>query len=195
MALHWKITKKLRGDRRQNQNIPVKADDGTPIKEEQAKLERWKEYFQRILNRPDPPALADIPEAEEDLDIDMGDIRVKEVKSAIHKRKNGKAPGEDGVCPEMLKADEEETPHILQRILQDIWDKERCPDVWRTGTIIKLPKKGDLGDCNNWRCITIRSLTSKVFCRIILQRILAAVDAILRQEQAGFMKGSIISSL
>jgi hypothetical protein len=84
----------------------VKAEDGTPITKERAKLEKWKEHFQRILNRPDPPALADIPETEEDLDIDMGHIRVEEVKAAIHKLKNGKAPGEDGVCPEMLKAEE-----------------------------------------------------------------------------------------
>ncbi|KAK3546988.1 hypothetical protein QTP86_007917 [Hemibagrus guttatus] len=189
MKTVYMTTKKLRGDRGQNQDIPVRAKDGTPITEEYAKLKRWKEHFRQILNRPDPPALADIPEADEDLDIDMGDIRVEEVKAAIHKMKNGKAPGEDGVCPEMLKAEEEETPLVLQCVLQDIWEKERCPDIWRIGTIIKLPKKGDLGDCNNWRGITLLPLTSKVFCRIILQRIIAAVDIKLRQEQAGFRKG------
>lgn len=68
------------------------------------------------------------------------------MKNAIHKLKNDKAPGEDGVCPEMLKADEKETPYILKRILQDIWNKEDIPDDWKTGVIIKLPEKGDLGD-------------------------------------------------
>jgi hypothetical protein len=77
MKTVYMTTKKLRGDRRQNQDIPVKAEDGTPITEERAKLGRWKEHFQRILNRPDPPALADISEAEEDLDIDMRDIRME----------------------------------------------------------------------------------------------------------------------
>lgn len=59
----------------------------------------------------------------------------------------------------------------------------------RRGVIVKLPKKGDLGDCNSWRGIAIFSLTSKVFGRIILQHITTAVDDILRQEQAGFRKG------
>ena len=189
MKTVYMTTKKLSGNWGQSQDIPLKAGNGTTITEERAKLERWKNHFQQILNRPDPPVLADIPEANEDLNIDLGDISVEEVKAAIKKMKSGKAPGQDGICPEMLKAEEEVTPIVLQQILQDIWEKETCPDTWRTGTIIKLPKKGDLGDCNNWRGITLLSLTSKVFCRIILQRIIAAVDTILRQEQAGFRKG------
>ena len=119
----------------------------------------------------------------------MGPITLNEVTSAIRRLKNGKAPGEDGVCAEMLKAEEQVTPQILQRILQDIWDKEDIPSDWKKGVIVKLPKKGDLTDCNNWRGITLLSLTSKVFNRIILQRITSAVDNILRQEQACFRKG------
>lgn len=102
------------------------------------------------------------------------------MKNAIHKLKNDKAPEEDGVCPEMLKADEKETPYILQCILQDTWNKEDIPDDsdWKKGVIIKLPKKGDFGDCNYWRGITLLSLTSKVFSRIILQRTTTALDNI-----------------
>ena len=64
--------------------------------------------------------LADLPKAEEDLDIYMGDIRVEKVKAATRKLKNGKVPGEDGVCPDMLKAEEEATPLVLQCVLKDI---------------------------------------------------------------------------
>ena len=88
----------------------------------------------------------------------------------------------------MLKAEDTVTPQLLCQILQKIWDSEEAPSEWKTGTIVKLPKKGDLGNCNNWRGITLLSLTSKIFSRI-LQRISTAVDGILRQEQAGFGKG------
>ena len=60
------------------------------------------------------------------------------------------------------------TPHIAahpSRYKGDILNE------WKKGVIIKLPKKGDLGDCNNWCGITLLSLTSKVFSRIILLRI------------------------
>ena len=89
----------------------------------------------------------------------------------------------------MFKAEDTVTPQLLCQILQKIWDSEEAPSEWKTGTIVKLPKKGDLGNCNNWRGITLLSLTNKIFSRIILQRITTAVDGILRQEQAGFRKG------
>ena len=68
-----------------------------------AKLERWKKHFEQILNRPVPPDLANITEAKEDLDINLEPITIDEIIAAIRKLKNNKAPGEDGICAEMLK--------------------------------------------------------------------------------------------
>ena len=49
--------------------------------------------------------------------------------------------------------------------------------------------KGDLSNCDNWRGITLLSIPSKVFCRVLLRRIDCVLDLKLRQEQAGFRKG------
>ena len=54
--------------------------------------------------------------------------------------------------------------------------------------IVKIPKKGDLTDCNNWRGITLLSVPSKILAKTIMQRISNAVDMKLRKEQAGFRK-------
>ena len=89
---------------------------------------------------------------------------------------------------EMKEAEEQEMPQLLQHILQDVWDNEVIPDAWRKGATIKLQKKLNQPECNNWRGITLLSITSKVFCRIILQRITTAIDKLLCQEQAGFRK-------
>ena len=79
----------------------------------------------------------------------------------------------------------------VQHILQDVWDDEVIPDAWKRGTIIKLPMKGNLSECCNWGGITLLSITSNVFCSIILQRITTAVDKLLRQEQAGIRNGKL----
>ena len=70
-----------------------------------------------------------------------------------------------------------------------IWDEEKIPEEWSKGLLIKLPKKGDLSYCKNWRGIMLLSMASKVFCRVILERIKTALDEKLREEQAGFWAG------
>lgn len=80
MKTVYQITKKLRGDHGPNQDLPVKAEDGSAITEEKAKLERWREHFEKILNRLDPPITPDIDEAETDLEIEMDPITLNEVK-------------------------------------------------------------------------------------------------------------------
>jgi hypothetical protein len=51
---------------------------------------------------------------------------------------------------------------------------------------VKLPKKGNLTDCNNWRGITLLSIPWKVFLSILLERLRKSIDERLREEQAGF---------
>ena len=67
-----------------------------------------------------------------------------------------------------------------------IWNEEQIPDDWRKGLLVKLPKKGDLSLCNNWRGITLLSIPSKFLYSVILQRIKTEVGKTLRDEQEGF---------
>ena len=69
------------------------------------------------------------------------------------------------------------------------WTKDTIPADWTKGLIVKLPKKGNLQNANNWRGMTLLSVLCKVFCRVLLMRIKATIDSKLRQEQVGFRKG------
>ena len=60
---------------------------------------------------------------------------------------------------------------------------------WLKGNICKLPQKGDLSDCNNWRGVTILNVASKIFTRCIFERIQGPVEEKLHENQAGFRKG------
>ena len=45
-----------------------------------------------------------------------------------------------------------------------------------TGDMIKLPKKGDLSQCKNWRGVTLLTAPGKVVTRAILERLEVTVD-------------------
>ena len=68
-------------------------------------------------------------------------------------------------------------------------EEEEIHVNWKTELIVKLPKKGNLSLCENWRGTTLLCITSKVFSTVILNRISTAFDPMLRKEQAGFRKG------
>jgi hypothetical protein len=52
--------------------------------------------------------------------------------------------------------------------------------------IFKLPKKGNVLNCLDWRGITFLSVISKIFFRIIHERIKNGTETKLRREQACF---------
>ena len=55
--------------------------------------------------------------------------------------------------------------------------------------MVKIPKKGDLTECGNWRGITLTSVPSKVFRRVLIDKIRDGVNSKLTDEQAGFRSG------
>ena len=57
---------------------------------------------------------------------------------------------------------------------------------WKEGHQVKLPKKGDLSICDNYRGIMLLSIPGKVLNRVMLKKMKNAVDTKLRDNQAGF---------
>lgn len=103
--------------------------------------------------------------------------------------KNGTAGGVDSLAIEIVKTDLGTTVDVLHYFLHKVWEQEQLPEDWRRGSIVKLPKKGDLTECGNWRGITLMVVAAKVLGRIIIICIRDAVNSKLRQEQTGFRKG------
>ena len=102
----------------------------------------------------------------------------EETERATKALKDNKAAALDEISAELLKHGGPSTIGALTSLMNSSW-KEKCvPDDWRKA-VIKLPKKGDISDCNNWRGITLLSVLGKVFCLIILNRLRDAVDATL----------------
>ncbi|XP_073668552.1 uncharacterized protein [Paramisgurnus dabryanus] len=167
---------------------PVKTKDGKSIPDKEGQEKRWIEHFQELLNRPAPQHTFNIEPAEQDLEIDCNTPTKQEIQRAIKQLKKGKAAGPDRIPSEALKADTTTSTEMLHKLFKKIWEEEQIPLEWKEGHLIKLPKKGDLSSCSNYRGITLLSIPSKVFSRVLLNRMREAIDTQLRDQQAGFRK-------
>ena len=181
----YEITRQLSG-KWNKPTRPVQDKNGDIITGEENERKRWAEHFEEILNRPPPPAPPNIPPATQPLEVNIGPPTKQETMKAIKSLKAGKAAGPDGIPPEALKADIKTSTDMLHPLLVKIWETETVPEEWRKGMLVKLPKKGDLSSCNNWRGIMLLSIPGKVLSRIMLERLKATLDKRFREEQAGF---------
>ena len=57
--------------------------------------------------------------------------------------------------------------------------------------VVNIFKKGDLRDCNNWRGVTLLPIISKIFHRMLLERIKKGIDKKLKKEQGGFRPNTL----
>jgi len=184
----YDTTRKLSGKFKQT-NIPVKDKNGQTLPKTTDQMRRWSEHFKDLLNRPRPPNPPDIQPGEEFLDINCERPSKEEIKKAISQLRNGKAAGPDNIPAEAIKCNPDLATDVLYDLFGDIWEKEEIPMEWKEGHLIKLPKKGDLADCKNYRGTMLLSAPSKVLNRILLERMRGKVDHKLRDQQAGFRRG------
>ncbi|VDO54750.1 unnamed protein product, partial [Schistosoma margrebowiei] len=77
---------------------------------------------------------------------------------AVRQIKNGKAAGPDNIPAEALKSDIEASTNMLYLIFKKIWEEEQVAMDWKEGHLVKIPKKGDLTKCENYRGITLLSI-------------------------------------
>ena len=98
-------TTRILSGRHCNPNKPVRNKEGRLLTMVEDQLARWKEHFQKVLNR---PALEQRPQLNlgDPLDINIGEITKEEIHKALGSLKNGKAAGTDNIPAEALKKEE-----------------------------------------------------------------------------------------
>ena len=183
MRTLYGLTKKLCNDERPQQSVVIEDRDGKLFNGKEETLRRWNEHFKEIINKEAPirPIIDEECTEQPVADINTSEPSYIEVRNAIKNLKNGKAPAIDSITAERLKGDIYFSTGKVKPLLDKIWNKEQIPETWKKGLIIKLPKKGNLKKCKNWRGITLLPIVSKVLGRIIIDRIREGIDSQLRK--------------
>ena len=159
------------------------------------RLNNWKEHFVGLLGQPPSvpdPEIQIEPIMDSPLAIEDGPFTKEELGVARKQLKSGKAAGEDGISPEIVKY--VDTDDILLDMCNDALMNKNIPDQWRRQNIMPVPKKGDLTRVENYRGIALSSVVAKTLNRLIRNRMTPAFEEILRPEQNGFRPGRSTSS-
>lgn len=172
--------------------VPLKAKTGEPITDQQKQMERWVEHYlelystQNIVTDAALNAIQQLSELEE-LDAEP---TVEELSKAIACLSTGKAPGEDGIPPEVIKSGKEAILPDLHELLCLCWREGSVPKDMRDAKIVTLYKnKGDRSDCNSYRGISLLSIVGKVFARVVLSRLQVLAARVYPESQCGFRAG------
>ena len=151
--------------------------------------EIWERHFMQVLNK--QQLYTSIIKSPFDtlitLNIDMSLIREDEVRFAISKMKNRKAPGFDRVTAQMLKAGGDKVVTLLTRQCNLLWIlKEEPPDDWSRILINAIFKNGSKLEVKNYRGNSLLSVPGKVFTSVLLMRMKREIDSLLPDNQPGF---------
>lgn len=187
----WEIVNELGGKNMSKHQHKMKRADGSSINNKKDLRDEWSNYLRDLLNVHSNLLIADsIFPAPRDLDINVGPITYQETLDTVQELKNGKAPGCDlSITPEALKYGGPVVIELLHQICNDIYYQETAPRQLTTNIIVPLAKKGDLTLMTNYRGISLMSMATKVYNKILLNRIREPIDRILRPNQAGFRRG------
>lgn len=119
-------------------------------------------------------------------------VTPREIRIAVKNTKSKKAPGQDGIQNIVLK----NLPHKAFMLLTNIFNASlklsHFPTPWKSAEVLAFPKPGkDKIFPQNYRPISLLPTLSKIFERVILNRIheFEKNNNNLNQEQFGFRKG------
>ena len=181
----WTTIRHLRRGKQYSVNT-VYGGDGGLLTSTRDVVDRWKEYFEDLLNPTDTPSVGEAGSGDPGVGSCISGAEVTEV---VKKLLGGRAPGVDEVRPEFLKALDVVGLSRLTRLCNIAWTSGTVPLDWQTGVVVPLFKKGDRRVCSNYRGITLLSLPGKVYSGVLERRVRRTVEPRIQEEQCGFRPG------
>ena len=162
--------------------------------------DEWYDYFKSLSVKPPhvmpPDMFTEFTELENKATKTTANvlnkfITMSEVKAAVKRIKNNKAPGDDCILPEMIKYSCPILLNALTKLFNIVLASKTFPDPWNVALQSPLHKGGDPTCTDNYRGISLMSCLGKCFTSILSERLYEFVNSTgkLSKEQCAFRKG------
>jgi len=185
MRRFYAATKEIFGPTRSSVGSLKNADDST-VSDTQGILDRWKSHFEGLLNNHlcTPNDLLHNTPQHPIRHWMSAPPSLQELNNAIKHMKTAK--GLDNIPLEFfLHAGPKLKNHLMQLLLK-VWETKTVPSDFRYANIATIFKKADKKNCSNYRGISLLSIASKIFARILLHQLLTPTEDVLPESQCGF---------
>ena len=172
----------------------LKDENNKPVLDTEEKLQVWKRFTEQLFDEEEQPAQQQNVSPNENMgspqDNDDGPIILKdEVRSAIKSIKCGKAPGNDKIRIEMIKALDECGIDLITKLANKIYETGNIPDEMKKSIFIPIPKKNGTMKCDEHRLISLISVISKIILKVLLKRARNKIQNEIAEVQFGFRAG------
>ncbi|XP_061925310.1 uncharacterized protein LOC133664585 [Entelurus aequoreus] len=161
IANPFKFTKDLLGQKRSGKLASSQEDIDQHLKQTYSDPAREQELGE-CNNLIDPP--------EPELQFDMSELQLKEVREVVRRARASSAPGPSGTSYKVYK----NCPKLLQRlwkILRVFWRRGRIPEQWRVAEGVWIPKEENSTQLDQFRIISLLCVEAKVFFSAVSKRL------------------------
>ena len=135
---------------KQGKATTVQDRSGKCLTEERQILNRCTEYCSELHNckANGDPSVLNCSQIDTE---DDHPILCREMEAAVQSLRKGKSAGVDTIPAELIRAGGEDVITALTTICNKIWQTGEWPTPWTQSSVITLPKKGNLQQCQNYR--------------------------------------------
>ena len=184
----WSFVKSPRTD--SSGVAPLKDTTGTTHSESSKKADILNSQFSSVFNKDERGDT--IPDKGPSPHCDMPAIcvGVEGVYKILTNLQIHKATGPDNIPCRILKETAKEIAPMLQLFFQASLDQGQLPKEWKTANVVPIFKKGEKSKAENYRPVSLTSVTCKMLEHIVCSSIMRHLDMhkILHDAQHGFRK-------
>ena len=165
------------------QSTMIKDEEDKVLVDDIKIMERWREYYQKLMNEDNPRQERNEQQAV--VEDDDTEITSAEIEMAQRNMKNGKATGPDHL-PTVWKSLGRTGVNFLKKALNKITDEEKIPDMAKSILIQIFKNRGDIVNCGNYRGIKQMCHSMKLYERVHENRLRNIVS--ISEEQFRFVR-------